>query len=59
MQLDRFPNHEVGHAFEIRVVGCDASEAMMSHDGQIEGIVGEKTVLFLDVMAIADGRNFE
>lgn len=59
MRLDRFPNQEVGHAFEIRVVGRDASEAMMSHDGQIEGIVGENAVFFLDVMAVADVRNFE
>lgn len=59
MRLDRFPNQEVGHAFEIRVVGRDASEAMMSHDGQIEGIVGEKAVFFLEVMAVADARNFE
>lgn len=59
MRLDRFPNQEVDHAFEIGVVGRDASEAMMSHDGQIEGVVGEKTVLFLDVVAVADTRNIE
>jgi len=59
MRLDRFPNYEIGHAFEIRVVGRDASKAVMSHDGQIEGIVGEKAVFFLDVMAVADARNFE
>ena len=59
MRLDRFPNQEVGHAFEIRVVGCDASEAVMPHDGEIEGIVGEKAVCLLDVMAVVDVRDFE
>lgn len=59
MRLDRFPNQEVGHAFEIRVVGRDASEAVMPHDGEIEGIVGEKAVCLLDVMAVADVRDFE
>jgi hypothetical protein len=59
MRLDRFPNQEVGHAFEIRVVGCDASEAVMPHDGKIEGIVGEKTVCLFDVVAVTDVRSFE
>lgn len=59
MRLDRFPNQEVGHAFEIRVVGRDASEAVMSHDGKIQGIVGEKTVCLFDVVAVTDVCGFE
>ena len=57
--LDRFPNQDVGHAFEIRVVGRDASEAVMPHDGKIEGIVGEKTVCLFEVVAVTDVRGFE
>jgi len=59
MRLARFPNQEVGHAFEIRVVGRDASEAVMPHDGEIEGIVGEKAVCLFDIMAVADVRDLE
>lgn len=59
MRLNRFPNQEVDHAFEIRVVGRDASEAVMPHDGEIEGVVGEKAVFLLDVMAVADVSDFE
>jgi hypothetical protein len=59
MRLDRFPNKQVCHAFEIRVVRRDAREAVMPHDGKIDGIVGEKTVGFFDVVAVADVRGFE
>src|SRR3990167_6963068 len=59
MRLDRFPNQEVGYAFEIRVVSRDAREAVMPHDGEIEGIVGEQAVFLLHVMAVADVRDFE
>lgn len=59
MRLDWFPNEQVCHAFEIRVVRRDAREAVMPHDGKIDGIVGEKTVGFFDVVAATDVRGFE
>lgn len=45
-------------AEKVRLSG-DAREAVMPHDGKIDGIVGEKTVGFFNVVAVADVRGFE